>query len=94
VMTGVRTAAVQVVATATLAALVAGGGLGRIITLGFRQQDYGAVLAGALLVALLAVATEILLALVSWAVTPGPRRLPFGRVRTRRVGAGAVAAAP
>jgi osmoprotectant transport system permease protein len=93
-MTGVRTAAVQVVATATLAALVAGGGLGRIITLGFRQQDYGAVLAGALLVALLAVATELLLAVVSWAVTPGPRRLPFGRVRTRQVGAGTVAATP
>jgi osmoprotectant transport system permease protein len=76
-MTGVRTAAVQVVATATLAALVAGGGLGSIITLGFRQQDYGAVLAGAILVALLAVLTEVLLAALSWALTPGPRRLPF-----------------
>ena len=76
-MTGVRTAAVQVVATATLAALVAGGGLGRIITLGFRQQDYGAVLAGAILVAALAVLTEVVLAAVSWAVTPGEKRLPF-----------------
>jgi osmoprotectant transport system permease protein len=37
VMTGLRTAAVQVVATTTLAALVAGGGLGRIINLGFGQ---------------------------------------------------------
>jgi osmoprotectant transport system permease protein len=92
-MTGVRTAAVQVVATATLAALVAGGGLGRIITLGFRQQDYGAVLAGAILVAALAVLTELLLSAVSWAVTPGPRRLPFGRVRTRRPEAAEVAAA-
>ncbi|HVD27781.1 MAG TPA: ABC transporter permease subunit, partial [Mycobacteriales bacterium] len=93
-MTGVRTAAVQVVATATLAALVAGGGLGRIITLGFRQQDYGAVLAGAILVALLAVATEVLLAVVSRAVTPGPSRLTFGRVRTRRPGGGAVPVNP
>jgi osmoprotectant transport system permease protein len=83
VMTGVRTAAVQVVATATLAALVAGGGLGRIITLGFRQQDYGAVVAGAVLVALLAVLTEVVLAAVAWAVTPGQKRLPFGRVRPR-----------
>jgi osmoprotectant transport system permease protein len=91
-MTGVRTAAVQVVATATLAALVAGGGLGRIITLGFRQQDYGAVLAGAILVAVLAVATELALAVVSWAVTPGPRRPAFGRLRTRRTGAAVVAA--
>ena len=94
VMTGVRTAAVQVVATATLAALVAGGGLGRIITLGFRQQDYGAVLAGAILVALLAVATELLLAVVSWLVTPGPRRLRVGRVRTRPTDAGAVPVTP
>jgi osmoprotectant transport system permease protein len=73
----VRTAAVQVVATATLAALVAGGGLGRIITLGFRQQDYGAVLAGAILVAALAVLTELVLAGLSWALTPGQKRLPF-----------------
>jgi osmoprotectant transport system permease protein len=76
-MTGVRTAAVQVVATATLAALVAGGGLGRIITLGFRQQDYGAVLAGAILVAALAVLTELVLAGLSWALTPGQKRVPF-----------------
>jgi osmoprotectant transport system permease protein len=83
-MTGVRTAAVQVVATATLAALVAGGGLGRIITLGFRQQDYGAVLAGAIVVAALAVATELLLAVVSRAVTPGPQRWAVGRARRSR----------
>jgi osmoprotectant transport system permease protein len=93
-MTGVRTAAVQVVATATLAALVAGGGLGRIITLGFRQQDYGAVLAGAILVALLAVGTEVLLSVVSRLVTPGPSRFALGRVRTRRSATGAVTAAP
>jgi osmoprotectant transport system permease protein len=76
-MTGVRTAAVQVVATATLAALVAGGGLGRIITLAFAQQDYGVVLAGAILVAALAVLTEVVLVVVSWALTPGEKRLPF-----------------
>jgi osmoprotectant transport system permease protein len=76
VMTGVRTAAVQVVATATLAALVGGGGLGRIINLGFGQQDLGQILAGAVVVAALAMLTELVLVLVSWAVTPGPRRLP------------------
>ena len=89
-MTGVRTAAVQVVATATLAALVAGGGLGRIITLGFRQQDYGAVLAGAIVVAALAVLTELLLAVVSRAVTPGPRRPAVGRARRNRTGTAGV----
>jgi osmoprotectant transport system permease protein len=88
-MTGVRTAAVQVVATATLAALVAGGGLGRIINLGFGQQDYGVVLAGALLVAVLAVLTELVLAALSWTLTPGEKRLPFLRARAARPDSGA-----
>ncbi|WNV76245.1 ABC transporter permease [Geodermatophilus sp. DSM 44513] len=79
VMTGLRTAAVQVVATATLAALVGGGGLGRIINLGFGQQDYGQILAGAVLVAALALLTELLLVVVSAVLTPGPRRWPLGR---------------
>ena len=61
VMTGVRTAAVQVVATASLAALVGGGGLGRIVALGFGQQDYGLIIAGAILIAALAVLTELVL---------------------------------
>ena len=86
IMTGVRTAAVQVVATATLAALVGGGGLGRIINLGFGQQDHGEILAGAVLVAALALLTELLLVLVSTAVTPGPRRWPLRPVRAARTG--------
>src|SRR5919109_223799 len=49
IMAGVRTSAVQVVATATLAALVAGGGLGRYIIDGFAQLDYTKLFAGALL---------------------------------------------
>jgi osmoprotectant transport system permease protein len=84
VMTGIRTAAVQVVATAGLAALVAGGGLGRIVALGFGQQDYGQIIAGAILIAALALLTELTLVLVSWAVTPGPRRSPFASLRARR----------
>jgi osmoprotectant transport system permease protein len=55
-MTGVRVAAVQVVATATLGALVAWGGLGRYIIDGFATQDTAEVFAGGLLVALLAIA--------------------------------------
>lgn len=86
VMTGIRTAGVQVVATAGLAALVAGGGLGNIITLGFGQQNYGEVLAGAFLVAALALVTEAALVLLSWLVTPGPKRLPFAG-RRRAAGA-------
>ena len=88
VMTGVRTAAVQVVATASLAALVAGGGLGRIVALGFGQQDYGQIIAGAILIAALALLTEAALVVVSWALTPGPKRLPFLST-PRRADAGA-----
>ena len=51
---GFRTAAVQVVATATLAAFVNGGGLGAIINAGFGRLDMGEVLAGGILVAVLA----------------------------------------
>jgi osmoprotectant transport system permease protein len=83
---GFRTAAVQVVATATLAALVGGGGLGRIITDGFGQQDRPQILAGGLLVALLALVTELALALVQRQVTPGRDRrrirLPFRTARS------------
>jgi osmoprotectant transport system permease protein len=79
VLTGIRTAAVQVVATATLAALVGGGGLGRIINLGFGQRDYGVMYAGAFLVSVLALLTELVLVVVSWAGTPGQKRLPFRR---------------
>jgi osmoprotectant transport system permease protein len=85
VMTGIRTAAVQVVATASLAALVAGGGLGRIVALGFGQQDYGQIIAGAFLIAVLALLTEVVLVGVSWGLTPGPRRLPFVRAQARSV---------
>jgi len=83
VMTGVRTAAVQVVATAGLAALVGGGGLGRIVNLGFGQQNYGLIIAGAILIAALALLTELVLVLLTWAVTPGPRRWPFMQTRVR-----------
>lgn len=55
---GTRLAVVQVWATATIAALVAGPGLGRIITLGFRRQDVPMVVAGALVVAVIALVLE------------------------------------
>lgn len=62
IMAGIRTSAVQVVATATLAALIAGGGLGRYIVDGLARNDNPRTLAGALLVAALALSTELLLA--------------------------------
>src|SRR5436305_2004896 len=64
VLAGIRTAAVQVVATATLAALVAWGGLGRYIIDGLAQRDFVQVFAGAFLVAVLSISTELVLALI------------------------------
>ncbi|WP_228979504.1 ABC transporter permease [Streptomyces sp. DH12] len=62
VMTGLRLAAVQVIATATLAAMAGEGGLGRIITAGFHTYDTAQVFAGALLVGALALLVEGVLA--------------------------------
>jgi len=61
VISGLRLATTQVIATATIAALVAGGGLGRIITAGFGRQDDVELFAGAVLVAVLALAAELVL---------------------------------
>ncbi|MEU9346078.1 ABC transporter permease [Streptomyces sp. NPDC048278] len=63
VLTGVRIAAVQLVATATIAALAGGGGLGRIITAGFNLASTPMVVAGAILVAVLALVVEGVFAL-------------------------------
>lgn len=75
VIAGVRTAAVNVVATATLGAVVASGGLGRYIVDGLALREYERLLAGALLVALLAILVELALgALERTLVSPGIRR--------------------
>ena len=58
ILTGVRLALVQVWATATIAALVAGPGLGRIITRGFANHRTYEVVAGAMLVAVGALLLE------------------------------------
>lgn len=59
ILTGVRVAAVQVVATATLGAVFGGGGLGRYIVQGFARRDDARLWAGAAMVALLAIITEL-----------------------------------
>jgi osmoprotectant transport system permease protein len=59
ILGGLRTATVNVIATATLGALVAGGGLGRYIVDGLALQEYERLFTGALLVALLAIGTEL-----------------------------------
>lgn len=72
IITGVRITAVQVVATATLGAIVGYGGLGRYIIDGFATRDDVQIVAGALLVAVLSVLTELgFSAMERWAVSPG-----------------------
>jgi osmoprotectant transport system permease protein len=77
---------VQVVATAALAAFVNGGGLGEIISAGFgigmSNGGGGQIVAGGLVVALLALLVEALLAVLQRLVTP--RALRTTR-RQRRV---------
>src|SRR5699024_10897426 len=70
VMTGIRIALVQVWATATIAALVAGPGLGNTITYGFSNGRYELVLAGAILVAVIALLLEGVFAYIERAVDP------------------------
>jgi osmoprotectant transport system permease protein len=94
VMAGVRTAGVQVVATATLAALVGWGGLGRFIIDGFSQLDYVQVFAGAVLVVALSAVAEIGLALLQRALTPAGLRSAAARERGRAVRAAAPVAEP
>lgn len=75
IVAGVRTAAVNVVATATLGAIVASGGLGRYIVDGFALREDDRLFAGALLVAALAIAVETSLGLLERAaVSPGIRQ--------------------
>jgi osmoprotectant transport system permease protein len=86
IMAGLRTAAVQVVATATLGAVVAGGGLGRFIVDGFAARDDPQIFAGALLVALLAIATELGFGLLERLVRPrtaSEKRPPRRRIEER-----------
>jgi len=69
---GIRNATLQVVSTATIAAYVGLGGLGRYLFDGLALRDYPRVVAGAILVALLAVALDLLLAaLQRRLVSPG-----------------------
>jgi len=74
ILAGVRSAALQVIATATIAAYVGLGGLGRFIIDGYSVRDYGRVFGGAVIVAALALLSEGAFALLQRAVTPGVER--------------------
>jgi len=73
-LAGIRTATVEVIASATLAAFIGGGGLGLYITRGFAMYDNAILLTGAIPVALLAFAAELLLGgLQRWVSPPDLR---------------------
>jgi osmoprotectant transport system permease protein len=75
IISGFRSAAIQVVSTAAIAATVSLGGLGRYIVDGLYQRNYATVVGGATLIALLALAMVGLIWLVERAVvSPGVRR--------------------
>ncbi|GGZ97985.1 ABC transporter permease [Streptomyces purpurascens] len=75
ILSGLRSAAIQIVSTATIAAYVSLGGLGRYIVDGLYQRDYEKVVGGATLVAVLALVTLALFwAAARVAVSPGVRR--------------------
>lgn len=78
---GLRTSVTNIIATATLAALVTQGGLGRLIVDGQAQADRGQQVTGAVLVAGLALLCDGLLVLLAKRLTPGPvvRRIRLGR---------------
>lgn len=67
---GIRTATVQVVATASLAAVVGSGGLGRYVVDGFALQDGTLIVAGAILTAAISLVAEGFMAVTQRAVTP------------------------
>ena len=76
---GVRSAATQVVATATLGAIFGGGGLGRYLVEGIAQNDNGMIFGGVTLVAVLSIATEVVFALLQRRLTsPGLAQPRFG----------------
>jgi osmoprotectant transport system permease protein len=70
IFAGIRTSAVQIVASATLATFIGGGGLGDIIVEGFQLSSTPVLLAGAFSVAVLAIVTEVLFGGLERAFTP------------------------
>lgn len=89
ILAGVRTSAVQVVATATLAAAIGGGTLGQLIVIGFNVGDQVRIFGGALVVAILSVGTELGFAwLQSAATSPGLRSWRYAPREPAGVGKG------
>jgi osmoprotectant transport system permease protein len=80
ILSGFRSATLQVIATATLAAVGGTGGLGRFLIDGQKIRDYPQMAGGALLVAVLALVVDLVLAVVQrYVVSPGLTGRSSGR---------------
>ncbi|WP_075201436.1 ABC transporter permease [Leucobacter japonicus] len=76
ILGGIRSAVLQVIATATVAAYIALGGVGRFLLDGLALRDYGQMAAGAILVALLALAADGLFAIAGRCIGGWRRQTP------------------
>jgi osmoprotectant transport system permease protein len=75
IMLGLRTGAIFVVATATIAAYIGNGGLGLYILSGLSQSNYAEVAGGAVLVVLLALVVQVIFTILRFLVVPAPLRI-------------------
>ena len=83
IFAGIRTSAVQVVASATLATFVGGGGLGDLIVLGLQRNNPAVLIAGSLTVAALALITEVGFGALERIFTPKGLLVARKRARNR-----------
>ena len=81
IFAGIRTSAVQVVASATLATFIGGGGLGDLIVEGTQRNDIAILLAGSISVAVLAIITEVGFGVLERGMTP--KGLKIAQKRSR-----------
>jgi len=81
IFAGVRTSAVQVVASATLATFIGGGGLGDLVVEGIQRNDTTVLLAGSFAVAILAIITEVGFGALERALTPKGLKIAQKRAR-------------
>ena len=96
ILSGLRTATLQIVATATVAAYASLGGLGRYLIDGIKVREFYLALVGALLVTALALILDAALAFSVWLSVPGSGRLAVSEhaaaVAQRRGGTGVAVA--
>jgi osmoprotectant transport system permease protein len=76
IIAGIKTATVEVIASATLAAFIGAGGLGSFMVLGFSLYDNAILLVGAIPVAVLALVAEVSLSAIQRSLQPPPV-IPF-----------------